>query len=71
MPGAWFNDDFYNSQYGSDGRMNAYKGLTFYNGRLYGANNSTLARILNASGGRNELMKQGRWDDADKIIRSR
>ena len=67
----YFNDDFYNSVYGADGRYNPLKGLTYYNGGLYKNDNAALAQILNASGGYNDLVKNGDFIGADQIIRTR
>lgn len=69
--GIWFNDDFYKSGYGADGRYNALKGLTYYNGALYQSDSPILTQILNTSGGYNELVKNGDFTSADQIIRTR
>ena len=69
--GIYFNDDFYRSTYGADGRYNPLKGLTYYNGAIYKNDNPTLAQILNASGGYNDLVKSGDFMGADRIIRTR
>ena len=71
----WFNNDFYRSE-GADGRLNPFKGYTYYIGsdgvgRLYGQDNTTLGNILNADNGFNQLVKSGRFDDAQKLIRYR
>ena len=71
----WFNNDFYRSE-GADGRLNPFKGYTYYVGsdgigRLYGQDNTTLGNILNADNGFNQLIKSGRFDDAQKLIRYR
>lgn len=69
--GAYFNDDFYNSSYGVDGRLNALKGLTFYNNAIYNINDPTLKRILDTEEtGYNALMKQGKIAAANNIIRT-
>lgn len=67
----YFNDDFYKSVYGADGRYNPLKGLTYYNGGLYKNDNAALAQILNASGGYNDLVKNGDFIGADQIIQTR
>lgn len=71
----WFNNDFYRSE-GADGRLNPFKGYTYYVGsdgvgRLYGQDNATLGNILNTDNGFNQLVKSGRFDDANKLIRYR
>ena len=68
---AYFNDDFFNSQYGVDGKLNPLRGLTYYNGTLYKNTSPELSKILNVSGGYNDLVKSGNFIDADKIIRTR
>ena len=72
----WFNDDFYRSSLGSDGRLNPFKGYTYYIGsdgigRLYNQDNETLGNILNSDGGFNQLVKNGNWDKANNLIRYR
>lgn len=66
--GIWFNDDFYKSKYATDPRLNALRGLTYYNGALYSPDSPELARILNLDGGYNQLMSEGRWSEANNII---
>lgn len=67
----WFNDDFFNSRYGADGSFDPYRNYTLYNNRLYALDNPTLARILNADGGFNAMMKSGNWTGADNQILTR
>jgi len=67
----WFNDDFYKSKYAADGSMDAFKGLTLYNNKLYQSDNPTLSRILNTEGGFNSRMKSGDWVGADELIKTR
>ena len=67
----WFNDDFFNSRYGADGTFDPYRNYTLYNNRLYALDNPTLARILNADGGFNAMMKSGNWTGADNQIVTR
>lgn len=71
LKNVWFNDDFYNSQYGADGSFDPYKNLTLYNDRLYSLDNPTLAKILNTDNGFNAMMRAGNWAAADNIIRTR
>ena len=66
--GIWFNDDFYKSKLGADLRLLPLKGLTYYNGALYTQDSPILASILNAENGYNQLMGEGRWDEANNII---
>ena len=66
--GIWFNDDFYKSKYATDPRLDALRGLTYYNGALYSPDSPELARILNLDGGYNQLMSEGRWSEANNII---
>ena len=67
----YFNDDFYNSEEGSDGRFDPLRGYTLYNGVLYKKNSGKLAQILNTSDGFNEAIRNGDYNRADSIIRTR
>ena len=68
--GIAFNDDFYKTL-GSTGNYDFLKDYTYYDGTLYKKTSQKLRNILNSSGGFNELVGNGRFDDADKIIRTR
>lgn len=55
----YFNDDFYTTTKAADGKYDALKGLTLYNGRFYNINSPTLAKILNSKSGFNEQKRSG------------
>lgn len=67
----YFNDDFYNSEYGVSGDYNPLRGLTYYNGKFYNNSSTDLRNILNAEGGYNDLIRKGNWNGADDIILTR
>lgn len=67
----YFNDDFYNSEYGVSGDYNPLRGLTYYNGKFYNNSSTDLRNILNAEGGYNDLVRKGNWNGADDIILTR
>lgn len=66
----YFNQDFYD-MYGGDPRLNALRGLTYYDRALYKLDSPELAQILNRPGGFNELMQSGDHNAADNIILTR
>ena len=67
----YFNDDFYNTPYGAEGKYDPLRGLTYYNGSLYKNDSTRLAAILNAENSFNERYKRGDFNGADQIIRTR
>lgn len=67
---AYFNDDFYRSVFGAEGRFDALRGLTKYNGALYKNDSARLASILNAENSFNDLYKKGDFEGAQKIIKT-
>lgn len=67
----YFNNDFYNTPYGAEGRYDPLRGLTYYNGALYNNKSSRLAAILNAEDSFNERYKRGDFTGADQIVRTR
>lgn len=67
----YFNDDFYNTSYGAEGKYDPLRGLTYYNGSLYKNDNAKLAAILNAEDSFNERYKRGDFAGADQIVRTR
>ena len=66
----YFNDDFYTTTKAADGKYDALKGLTLYNGRFYNINSPTLAKILNSKSGFNEQKRSGNWEAAEGIIKT-
>ena len=68
---AYFNDDFYKTAFGAEGKYNPLRGLTIYNGALYKKDNATLANILNAEDSYNARYKKGDFVGADQIVRTR
>lgn len=67
----YFNNDFYNTAFGAEGKYDPLRGLTYYNGSLYRNNSARLAAILNAEDSYNERYKRGDFNGADQIIRTR
>ena len=65
----YFNDDFYKYTLpGKSGKLNPFKNYTLYNGKLY--NRAKIADILNMNNGYNQLMKEGKFKEANDLIKT-